>query len=52
MKFKPYRKEYAEEIVNLIIRSFEGVNVKDYGEKATAELVVTHNVNWFKGVAE
>ena len=49
---KPYREENAEEIVNLIIRNFREVNVKDYGEKATEELVATHDVNWFKGVAE
>lgn len=49
---KPYHEENAEEIVNLIIRNFREVNVKDYGEKAVAELVATHNVEWFKGVAE
>ena len=48
---KPYREEDAEEIVNLIIRNFREVNVKDYGEEAIAELVATHDVNWFKGVA-
>ena len=48
---KPYQEENAEEIVNLIIRNFREVNVKDYGEKAIAELVTTHDVNWFKGVA-
>ena len=49
---KTYQKENAEEIVNLIVRNFREVNVKDYGEKAVEELVVTHDVNWFKGVAE
>lgn len=49
---KPYREENAEEIVALIIRNFKEVNVKDYGEKAIEELVATHDVNWFKGVAE
>ena len=49
---KPYREENAEEIVNLIIRNLREVNVKDYGEKAIEELVATHDVNWFKGVAE
>lgn len=49
---KPYREENAEEIVNLIIRNFREVNVKDYGDKAIEELVATHDVNWFKGVAE
>ena len=29
-----YRTEDAEEIVNLIIRNFKEVNVKDYGEEA------------------
>lgn len=48
---KPYQEENAEEIVNLIIRNFKEVNVKDYGEKAIAKLVATHDVNWFKGVA-
>lgn len=47
-----YREEDAEEIVNLIIRNFKEVNIKDYGEKAIEELLVTHDVNWFKGVAE
>ncbi len=28
---KPYQKEGAEEIVNLIVRNFKEVNVKDYG---------------------
>lgn len=49
---KTYQEENAEEIVNLIVRNFREVNVKDYGEKAVEELVVTHDVNWFKGVAE
>ena len=31
---QPYREEDAEEIVNLILRNFREVNVKDYGEKA------------------
>lgn len=49
---KPYREENAEDIVNLIIRNFKEVNVKDYGEKTIAEMTVTHDVNWFKGLAE
>lgn len=49
---KPYRQENAEEIANLIIRNFREVNVKDYGEKAIEEMVVTHNADWFKGVAQ
>lgn len=49
---KPYQEEDAEEIVNLIIRNFREVNVKDYGEKAITALSATHDVNWFKGVAE
>lgn len=49
---KSYQEGNAEEIVNLIIRNFREVNVKDYGEKAIAALVATHDVNWFKGVAE
>lgn len=49
---KSYREEDAEEIVNLIIRNFREVNVKDYGEEAITALSATHDVNWFKGVAE
>lgn len=49
---KPYREEDAEEIVKLIHRNFREVNIRDYGEEAVAELVATHDVNWFKGVAE
>lgn len=49
---KPYRQENAEEIVNLIIRNFREVNVKDYGEKVIEEMVVTHDADWFKGVAQ
>lgn len=49
---KPYQEEDAEEIVNLIIRNFREVNVKDYGEEAMDALSATHDVNWFKGVAE
>lgn len=49
---KPYQEEYVEEIVNLIIRNFKEVNVKDYGEKAMEELSATHDVSWFKTVAE
>ena len=49
---KPYQEEDAKEIVNLIIRNFKEVNVKDYGKKAMAALAATHDVNWFKGVAE
>ena len=49
---QPYREEDAEEIVNLIIRNFREVNVKDYGEEAISALSAAHDVNWFKGVAE
>ena len=49
---KPYQQENAEEIVDLIIRNFREVNVKDYGKEAIEQLVITHDVNWFKGVAE
>lgn len=49
---KSYQEEDAEEIVNLIIRNFREVNVKDYGEEAITALSATHDVNWFKGVAE
>lgn len=49
---RPYQEEDAEEIVQLIIRNFREVNVKDYGEKVIRALVATHDVNWFKGVAE
>lgn len=28
---KPYQEEGAEEIVNLIVRNFKEVNVKNYG---------------------
>ena len=49
---KPYQEEDAEEIVNLIIRNFREVNVKDYGEEAIAALSATHDVNWFKSLAE
>lgn len=49
---KPYQDEDAEEIVNLIIRNFKEINVKDYGKKAMEALAATHNVKWFRGVAE
>ncbi len=49
---KPYKEEDTEEIVNLILRNFREVNVKDYGEKAIEALSATHDANWFKGVAE
>lgn len=49
---KPYEEDNAEEIVRLIIRNFKEVNVKDYGEKAMEKMAATHDVNWFKGVAE
>lgn len=49
---KTYQEENVEEVVNLIIRNFKEINVKDYGEKAIEELVATHDVNWFKGLAE
>lgn len=46
-----YQEQDAEEIVNLIVRNFREVNVKDYGEKAMEKLAESHNVEWFKGVA-
>lgn len=49
---KPYQEEDTQEIVRLIIRNFREVNVKDYGEKVIEELVVTHDVKWFQGMAE
>ncbi len=49
---KPYQDEDAKEIVNLIIRNFREVNVKDYGEIAIETLVATHDVKWFKSLAE
>lgn len=49
---KPYREDDVEEIVRLIRRNFREVNVKDYGERAMAALSATHDVNWFKSVAE
>lgn len=49
---KPYQNEDAKEIVNLIIRNFKEINVKDYGEKAIEALVATHDVKWFKNVSE
>lgn len=49
---KPYQDEDAEEIVHLIIRNFKEINVKDYGEKAVEALVATHDVKWFRSVAE
>ncbi len=49
---KLYQEEDAEEIVHLIVRNFREVNVKDYGEKAMDALSATHDVNWFKSVAE
>lgn len=52
LNVKAYREENAEEIVNLIHRNFKEVNVKDYGEEFIAELLVSHDVNWFKGLAE
>ena len=46
-----YQDQDAEAIVNIIRRNFSEVNVKDYGEEAINELLKTHDVNWFKGVA-
>lgn len=48
---RQYRHEDAEEIVNLIIRNFLEVNIRDYGAEAIQELVKTHDVAWFQGVA-
>ena len=48
---KPYEENNAEEIVNLIIRNFREVNVKDYGEEAIEAIAATHDVKWFQGVA-
>ncbi|MCM1538955.1 MAG: GNAT family N-acetyltransferase [bacterium] len=49
---KPYQDEDAEEIVHLITRNFKEINVKDYGEKAMEALAATHDVKWFRGIAE
>ncbi len=49
---QPYREEDAEEIVWLICRNFREVNVKNYRKRAMVALSATHDVNWFKGVAE
>lgn len=49
---KPYQDGDAEEIVHLIIRNFKEINVKNYGEKAIEALVATHDVEWFRGIAE
>lgn len=49
---KPYKEDDAKEIVNLILRNFREINVKDYGEKTIDVLSATHDVNWFRGVAE
>ena len=46
-----YQEQDAEAIVSLIRRNFQEVNIKDYGEAAVKDLVETHDVNWFKGVA-
>lgn len=46
-----YEDSDAEKIVSIIHRNFREVNVKDYGEKAIEELVISHDVEWFKGVA-
>ncbi len=49
---KPYQDENAEEIVNLIIRNFKEINVKDYGEKAIEKMAATHTIDWFRGLAK
>lgn len=49
---KPYEEDNAEEIINLIIRDFREVNVKDYGEEAIEATVATHDLKWFQGMAE
>lgn len=49
---RPYQEEDAKEIVRLIARNFREVNVKDYGAEAMEELAASHDVNWFKSVAE
>ncbi len=49
---KPYQEQDAKEIVQLIIRNFREVNVKDYGEKVIEQIVATHDVKWFQGIAE
>lgn len=49
---KPYQEEDAEEIVHLITRNFREVNSKDYGVEAMEKLAATHDVNWFKGIAD
>ena len=48
---RPYQEKDAEEIVGLIVRNFREVNVRDYGVEAVEELVASHNVEWFRGVA-
>lgn len=48
---RPYTEDDAQEIVDLICRNFREVNIKEYGAKAVEELVKTHDVDWFKGVA-
>lgn len=49
---RSYQEKDAEAIVGLITRNFREVNVKDYGTEAIEELVATHDVNWFKSLAE
>ncbi len=46
-----YEDSDAEAIVSIIHRNFREVNVKDYGEETIEELVTSHNVEWFRGVA-
>lgn len=48
---RPYKEQDTEEIVNLIVRNFKEVNIRDYGEKAIKKLVETHDTDWFKEVA-
>lgn len=47
-----YIESDAEEIVNLIVRNFREVNSKDYGAAAMEALAATHDVKWFKKLAE
>lgn len=46
-----YQDSDAEAVANLIIRNFKEINIKDYGQDAINELVVTHDAAWFRRVA-
>lgn len=51
VKIREYQDQDAEAIVQLINRNFKEVNVKDYGKDVVDELVRTHDVKWFRGLA-